>query len=206
MTYPSDFPTEQGPHEKRMLEILSVVKKKRGIHHNALKKIIVEEKKLMAKRTFDKLCKEMISKGILNIIPMGDNKKHYIINDIVISKSTNFEDGFEIYLKSFENKIKSLKQNYKKFPVHAKQGFMTSTLALIFSGIVGTTLMNAVSDPSRKSLTSQEVKMRQCVRECTDIIMHDKDANIVFPVIRDSILNSFQLTQALQLLKLEKTS
>jgi hypothetical protein len=37
---------------ERQIEILKVIERNSGIYHNKLLKIIVEQKKLMAKRTF----------------------------------------------------------------------------------------------------------------------------------------------------------
>jgi len=190
--------------ETRILDILTVVSKNSSIHHNALKKIIVEDKHLMAKRTFDKLTKEMRSRGTLGTVSMNDNKIHYIVPQLFSQGNVNFENEFEVFIQSFEMNIKKMKKDYKKVPLQGKQGLMIGALSNIFSGIVGITLIKSISEPSIESLSKQERRLRKCVKDCIDIIMHDKDANLVIQVVNDSILSSFTTTQFLQLLKMKQ--
>jgi len=188
----------------RILEILNQINKIPGIHNNALKKIIVDEKKIMAKRTFDKLIKELRSQGRIQIISMGDNKLHYTLPAPITGETIDFEKQFEPYLQSLESRLKELKKIYKKLPIQGKQSMIISSLSTVFSSMVGISLMRSISEPSTETLTKQEIRLRNYVKGYMDIIMHDKDANLVIGIVTDSILTSFTAIQFLQLLKINQ--
>ena len=83
---------------------------------------------------------------------------------------------------------------------------MISSLSNTFSSLVGLPLMQSISNPDTESLTSQETRLRQNVKDNMDIIMYDKDANLVNSVVTYFILNSFNATQFLELLKINQTN
>jgi hypothetical protein len=60
--------------------ILAVVAKNAPIHHNALRKQVVEEMRAMAAKTMEKAIRRLISKGLL-IHTKVQNKKMYLLPD-----------------------------------------------------------------------------------------------------------------------------
>ena len=190
--------------DNRIEAILLAINENPRIHNNALKKIIVDEKKIMAKRTFDKLIQQIRRRGMVKIISMNDNKLHFELPHVPSKNKIDFAKEFEIPMKIFIDKIKDAKKKYSKFTVQAKQEVMLSILSNIFNAIVGITFMNSISDPSKDSLTKQEIRLRQMVKNCIDIIMYDKDSNLVFAVVNDSIINSFVTPQNFQNLKINQ--
>jgi len=197
---------KQNIEDQRISNIILEVHKMPGIHHNALRKIVVDEKKKMAKKTFDKLAKKLRTNGTLATVSQNDNKIHYVIPATTNEAPLDFEKEFEPYLKSMESKLSQLKKEYKLFPIQGKQTMMISTLSNIFSALTGITFINSIGNPSSEDLSKHEIRLRKCIRFHMDIMMHDKDRNLVVPVVQNAILQGFSITQILEFLKFSQTT
>ena len=197
---------KQNIEDQRISNIILEVHKIPGIHHNALRKIVVDEKKKMAKKTFDKLAKKLRTNGTLTTVSQNDNKIHYVIPATTNEAPLDFEKEFEPYLKSMESKLSQLKKEYKLFPVYGKQTIMISILSNIFSALTGIAFMNSIGNHSSEDLSDHEIRLRKCVRSHMDIMMHDKDRNLVVPVVQNAILQGFSITQILEFLKFSQTT
>ena len=197
--------TNQNIANQRISDIIVEVQQNPGIHHNALRKIVVDEKKRMAKKTFDKLTRILRNNKTLTIVSQNDNKIHYVVT-VPTTNTIDFEKEFEPYVKSMESKFPPLKKEYKLFPIYGKQTIMISILSNIFSALTGIAFMNSIGNSSSEDLSEHEIRLRKCVRSHMDIMMHDKDRNVVVPVVQNAILQGFSIIQFLELLKLSQTS
>lgn len=197
---------QQNADNQRISEIVLEINKNPGIHHNALRKIIVDEKKKMAKKTFDKLTKILRNNKTISIITQNDNKLHYVITTPTTKNKIDFDKEFEPYVKAIERKLPKLKKEYKLFPIQGKQSVMITALSNIFSGLTGITFMKSIGEPSNEELSEHEIRLRKCVRSHMDIMMHDKDRNQVVPVVQNAILEGFTTTQLLELLKINPSN
>jgi len=184
----------QNSDNHRISDITTEIIKIPGIHHNALRKIVVDEKKKMAKKTFDKLTKILRNNGTVGIISQNDNKIHYVISSSRNQSKINFDKQFEPYVKSIESKLPTLKKEYKLYPIQRKQSIMITRLSNIFSVLVGITFMKSIGNPSQEELSKHEIRLRKCIRSHMDIMIHDQDRNFVVPVVQNAILQGFAAT------------
>ena len=182
MTYFKNTQYEGSSEEEKIKIILNEIDTNDRIHHNALRKIIVDENHDMAKRTFDKYVKRLRDDGTIKIIPMNDNKLHYALPQNPLD-SLNFDKDYKDFSKQLEKELKKLKKNYKKFSTYEKQTVMISSLSTVISAIVGLSLSNSISDSLTTTLTEKEITLRKSVKEHIDIIMKEDDAKIVFVLL-----------------------
>jgi len=102
-----------------------------NIHYNALKRLVVEKGKHMAKATFDKLAKGMVERKIVSHIKDGNKIRYFIM------EMTNLDDyeSFSLkYLELIERQLRMMEKKYAKLPlldkiIHAvsiSQGLLSS--------------------------------------------------------------------------------
>jgi len=188
-------------NDERKAIILFEVGANPGIHHNALRKIIVDSKKKMAKKTFDKLTKEMREIGTLVTRSEGDNKIHYYVR-LKNNSTKDFSEDVKFFFEVFENEIKLLKKKYKKYNAAEKSALASIKLANIYSLLIGIAMMDSIEDPIKQPYNKQEIQCKKFAKQIFDIIMHDKDAAVVYPLVRDAIINNFRISNFSQLPRL----
>ncbi|MEX0862164.1 hypothetical protein [Nitrosopumilus sp.] len=102
----------------RQIEILKIIERNPGIKHNKLIKIIVEQKKLMAKKTLEKNINELITDHHVKFHKYK-KEKQYFRNEEGVSEKDIDKQLEELFCRIFDD-ISELKKNFKNNEYYVK--------------------------------------------------------------------------------------
>ncbi len=182
MTYFS----EDGKPVGRELTILEYLDKFPNYNHNALMKEVVI-KKLMAKKTFEKTIKSLISKGIVRA-SKSKNKIIYIRTDNFEEKYNSLlEKQTEIMYKFLIHEIKKITDNYKTYSVEDKVFNITFHLRNILQTDTGFTILDSLKNPDETLYADEHLTNQQLISSLLSIVAKDIDFKTVYPLVMNSL-------------------
>lgn len=103
------------------IDILKVIERNHGIHHNKLLRIIVDQKHLMAKTTLEKNINELIDTHHIKV-HRYKKEKQYFRNEEDLSEKDLDKEITELFCKVF-NELKELEKNFKSNEYSVKTSF-----------------------------------------------------------------------------------
>ena len=176
-----------GPVKKRELVIIKAIKEHPGIHNNALKRIIVEEEKIMYTRTFDRIIKELRESNHITVDEKG-NKKCYNIPSI--EGAPDSKNLIIPYLKSMDEHIALLMKVYPKLSYAEKLVVSQHLIKQLLSNRYGLELLLTIH-PTRQIPEYRQIKDRfkRLLKRVIRIISDDSDGGWVNSELLFSIMN-----------------
>lgn len=185
MTYIKNTENELDNPDYRESLILEEIGKQPRIHHNALKKIIVEDGQVMATKTFDKTVHHLIKEQRI-IVEEDGNKKRYFLPNSTIA------------MEEFDKEIKNLFDATKTFVKDLCREY--GNMTVFYKGLNSAFAIDSCSDTLkmisfysaflRESETFVEIeeKAKQCIIDIVVLAAKDKDKDILVPALRAHML------------------
>ncbi len=196
--------TEFGEVKQREISILKTIKEHPNIHHNALKKIIVEELDLVAIKTFDRLIKELIKTYKISFT-YENNKKLYSIPNISILQDS--QDLIIPYLNSMNEHLKIFEKVYPRLSYYEKVVISEHFVKQLLSNLYGIDLYRQInSDKKIEDYLQIKDDFMKKIRKILEIFSHDSaggalTSNLLFSIIN---LNPDQNAEVASLMNSKK--
>ena len=186
MTYPSEL--EQVDKYDRA--ILLAISESRNLHHNKLKKMLVEEQKIMATRTFDLHIKKLSKQKKILSFPHG-RKKYYGLNVKIDRKGTRektrehsglTQQNIELLEKYFSDlalrdKITLTTFYLKQLLANISHVYMPLSLMMVLPG------RNQDDIEDRKVFLETVDQMQECMVRILKVIIKDPDRKAILDII-----------------------
>jgi len=185
MTYFDNDLKKYSGKSERIQSILNTLSENEPIHHNALKKIIVDSES-MAKKTFDKLIHELVDLGIVNVRKEG-NKKIYSVKKNFEVDEQDLERNIKIDLHLAKINIEYLKINYSRFDVLNKSAHSYFVLKDIFYSLQIIDFLISLNYPNKEDYLKKESLLRNYINQIFKMIKKDKDATKIYPIIINNL-------------------
>lgn len=186
MTYPDDT-VEIASLEERQYFILEKIEQNPGIHHNALKRMVVEQpsKPIMATKTFDKLVHELIEEGKIAVQKDG-NKKRYFLPDATIAIG-DFAKEIKIQSRTMIDHVNDLQREFRSMTTYYKGLNSIFALDSCNNVLMLVSFYSSFFDDS-ESFASIEKQARQYIKTIFEMAAKDKHRTILIPALRAHIL------------------
>jgi len=184
MTYQNEAKIVNGS-EERKYKILNLISDNEPIHHNALKKLILDNK-IAATKTFDKIMGELSRSGTIKSEEKG-NKKFYSIKK-------NFEFDIERFKKDIHVDLMIIKTDMVAFEHviddldeinRSSRAFFL--LKLILHAANKILIFIFLNSENKDYYEKKLVILEKHVRKIFRILKNDKNAAIVYPLVWNNL-------------------
>jgi len=184
MTYQPD---ENDKPMGREIVVLEYIGKFPNSNHNSLMREIVINDNLMAKKTFEKTIKSLISKGVL--------KSYKAKNMIIYIRTDNFEESYnshlekqtEVLYKFMTHEIKRISDSYKNYSIEDKIFNISYHLQNILKTDTGFTILDSLKNPDDTLYANEHQTNQQIIANLLSIVRDDKDFKTVYPLVMNSL-------------------
>lgn len=170
--------------QAREVKILEIISKNPDIHHNELLRII-EEKKLMAKRTAEKNIRFLLERGIIISHEVGNQKQYAVNVGVEQFDPEKLEKSIIIWSKFDAKELEKLEKVFPKLSIEHKAGESLMLIKLVMQNIAQLSLLNSLHDPKQELYKKEIIQLKKSIRKIIDTIRKDKDYKIIYPLIME---------------------
>ncbi len=161
--------------------VLESIKNNPNLHHNALLKLIVPE--FMAKTTFENTRDSLLEKEIIFIQTKGNMKFYRLTENYEQKSQQHIEWSTNNSFHDLKSQIKRLETDYPHKDVDEKIMIANSLLRNLLQTDNGFTVLDSSKNPKKTLYKDEHLTIQQLIYHVFEVIRHDKDSEIIFPII-----------------------
>jgi len=161
--------------------VLESIKNNPNLHHNALLKLIVPE--FMAKTTFENTRDSLLEKEIIFIQTKGNMKFYRLTENYEQKSQQHIEWSTNNSFHDLKSQIKRLETDYPHKDVDEKITIANSLLRNLLQTDNGFTILDSSKNPKKTLYKDEHLTIQQLIYHVFEVIRHDKDSEIIFPII-----------------------
>jgi hypothetical protein len=169
--------------------ILAAVAKHGRIHHNALRKLVVEEMKVMATKTMEKTISQLISKGHL-VYTKYKNKKMYLLPHESLYDIATIESDARKLRSLIRLRIGKYKSQYPKLSYFERIENATQICRLILKQQMLIHAADALFDINHDHHKGLLREYDDFLKQVISVIKSKRDSELVYRMLSNRLLDT----------------
>ena len=171
----------------REIIVLDYIDRFPNSNHNTLMKEVVVKDGQMAKKTFEKTIKSLISKGIIKSYQSKNMKIYVRVDNFKESFDGTLEKATGTMFRFMKSEVKRIETNYKNFNIEQKVFQISYHLRNVLQTDTGFTILDSMKDRDDTLYKDEHQQNQQFVGRLLAIVKNDKDFLTVYPMVMNSL-------------------
>lgn len=165
--------------------IVSIIRDNQPVYQTRLLQFIQKRHRLMTRSKGIIFLKRMVEKRLIANLLEGRQKLYYYVPGVEEIDIAEIEKLMSFKVSMLQSAITRLKRDYAQTSLNGKWTFINTMLTTAFEGIKECSLMAALGEnPEKSPYEVEENAFRAAIRDLVNLVKADKDAALVFPLIR----------------------